>query len=546
MKRFKLLPILLILLFLFSSCGYQEPILYHGTGQMPWWNNAVFYEIFVRSFSDNDGDGIGDFNGLTEKLDYLNDGDPETNTDLGITGIWLMPIFPSPSYHGYDVTDYYSINPEYGTREDFDRFLEEAHKRGIHVVIDLVLNHTSDKHPWFIEARKDPDSEYRDWYIWSEEKPEFKGPWRQSVWHPYRGSYYYGIFESFMPDLNYLNPEVTAEMNEIVRYWLVDVGVDGFRLDAAKHLIEQGSQQENTPATHSWYENFRPVYKGINPDALLIGEIFDSNANTVKAYTEDELDLIFHFSLAYGFVNSARSNSALPVLGELYKSVKALPEMQYATFLTNHDQNRVMSQLEGNVNKAKVAASLLLTSPGVPFIYYGEELGMMGQKPDEVIRRPMQWSAEDQAGFTTGSPWRDPDHNYSFVNVVVESDNPDSLLNHYRNLIQFRNSHPALQIGTYYLVKTREGKLYASLRIAERENLLVVINTSNTGLSEYKLAVDETSLVPGLYQLRSLFGLAVDLDLDINETGGFSITPDIEIPAYSTMILELVPAHQEK
>lgn len=541
MKRFKLLSILLILLFLFSACGSPKPGLYQGTDEMPWWNDAVFYEIFVRSFYDSDGDGIGDFNGLTEKLDYLNDGDPETDTDLGISGIWLMPIFPSPSYHGYDVTDYYSINPEYGTREDFDRFLEEAHKRGIHVVIDLVLNHTSDKHPWFIDSRKGPDSEYRDWYVWSDEKPEYKGPWRQSVWYPYRGSYYYGIFESFMPDLNYLNPEVTAEMNEITRFWLEDVGVDGFRLDAAKHLIENGSQQENTPATHNWYENFRPAYKEINPDALVIGEVFDSNTSVVKAYTEDELDLIFHFGLAYGYMNSARSNSALPALGELYKAAKTLPEMQYAAFLTNHDQNRVMSQLEGNTNKSKVAASLLLTSPGVPFIYYGEELGMMGQKPDEVIRRPMQWSAEDQAGFTTESPWRDPDHNYSFVNVVVENENPDSLLNHYRSLIQFRNDHPALRIGTYQLVKTREGKLYASLRIAAEENLLVLINTSNAAISEYKLALDETSLLAGEYQLRSLLGPALELGLELSDAGGFSITPDFEVPPYATLILELNP-----
>lgn len=540
MKKIKLLSILLISLFLLSACSLSKPDLYEGTREMPWWNDAVFYEIFVRSFYDSDGDGIGDFNGLTEKLDYLNDGDPDTTTDLGITGIWLMPIFPSPSYHGYDVTDYYSINPEFGTREDFNRFLEEAHKRGIHVLIDLVLNHTSDKHPWFTEARKDPDSDYRDWYIWSDEKPEYKGPWRQTVWYPYRGSYYYGVFESFMPDLNYRNPEVTAEMNKITRFWLEDVGVDGFRLDAAKHLIENGSQQENTPATHSWYENYRPVYKEINPDALVIGEIFDSNTSTVIAYTEDELDLIFHFGLAYGFINSARSNSALPALGELYKTTSALPEQQYATFLTNHDQNRAMSQLEGNINKAKVAASLLLTSPGVPFIYYGEELGMMGQKPDEVIRRPMQWSGEDQAGFTTGSPWRDPDHNYSFVNVVAENENPDSLLNHYRSLIHFRNDHPALRIGVFHLVKTREGQLYASLRIAGEENLLVVINTGNSDIGEYKLAVKETGLEPGVYQLSSLLGPTLELTLNIDEFGGFSLTPDFEIPAYQTLILELV------
>ena len=540
MKKNKLFLFLSLALFL-TACDPKTPDLYSGTDDKPWWNDAVFYEIFVRSFYDSDGDGIGDFNGITEKLDYLNDGDPDTDTDLGITGIWLMPIFPSPSYHGYDVTDYYSVNPQYGTREDFDRLVEAAHQRGIHIVIDLVLNHTSDKHPWFMESRKDPESEYRDWYIWVEEKPAYKGPWRQSVWHPYRGSYYYGIFESFMPDLNYLNPDVSAEMNEIVRFWLEDVGVDGFRLDAAKHLIEEGSLQENTPATHSWYEGFRPIYKGINPDALVIGEIYDSNVSTVKAYTEDELDLIFNFALTYGFVESARTQSGLPALGELYKSAKSLPEMQYATFLTNHDQNRVMSQLEGNTNKAKTAASLLLTSPGVPFLYYGEELGLMGQKPDEVIRRPMQWSAEDQAGFTTGTPWRAPDNNYSFVNVVVENDDPASLLNHYRALIHLRQDHPALRTGSYTLVKTREGKINASLRIAEKETLLIVINTSNELLQEYKLAVDKTSLAPGDYLLKSLFGPALEVSFTLDDQGAFNISPDFPIPPYTTLILELIP-----
>ncbi|HLF74078.1 MAG TPA: alpha-amylase family glycosyl hydrolase, partial [Anaerolineales bacterium] len=181
----------------------------------PWWNNSVFYEIFVRSFYDSNGDGVGDFNGITEKLDYLNDGDPDTTSDLGITGIWLMPIFPSPSYHGYDVTDYYAVNPEYGTMEDFRRLLTEADRRGIRIIIDLVLNHTSDQHPWFRSAVSDRNSPYRDWYLWSDTQPGYGGPWGQTVWHSSPTGYYYGLFVDFMPDLNYDNPAVTDEAGKI-------------------------------------------------------------------------------------------------------------------------------------------------------------------------------------------------------------------------------------------------------------------------------------------------------------------------------------------
>jgi alpha-amylase len=538
MKR-KIISFSLLLVFVLSACAPETPEPRVEGQDFPWWNDAVFYEIFVRSFYDSDGDGIGDFNGIIEKLDYLNDGDPQTDADLGITGIWLMPIFPSPSYHGYDVTDYYAVNPQYGSLEDFEKLLEEAHKRGIAVIIDLVLNHTSDQHPWFLEASQDPDSEYRDWYLWEDKKPNYIGPWGQTVWHPSGESYYYGLFTSFMPDLNYLNPDVTQEMNEVVRFWLENVGVDGFRLDAAKHLIENGKMQENTAATHSWYENFRPAYKNINPDALMIAEIFDSNASIVKAYTGDELDLAFHFGLADSFVYSALTGSGMPPQRELSKTTITLPEMGYATFLTNHDQDRVMSVLEGDTDKAKTAASLLLTSPGVPFLYYGEEVGMMGVKPDEDIRRPMQWSGEEGAGFTSGIPWRAPDSSYLSNNVVGQNEDPDSLLNHYRSLIHFRQDHSALRVGYFYEVITRQIKLFACLRISDQESLLVVINTSSTPLADFELTVKDTGLVPGEYLLVSIYGPKFETSLVIDEDGSFTITPDFSIPPYTTLILEL-------
>ena len=513
----------------------------------PWWTEAVGYEIFVRSFYDSNGDGVGDFNGITQKLDYLNDGDPNTTTDLGISTIWLMPIFPSPSYHGYDVTDYYSVNPQYGTMDDFRRLLEEAHKRDIKVVIDMVLNHTSDQHPWFKEAKKDINSTYRNWYIWSETDPGYKGPWDQEVWHPSLTGFYYGIFEAFMPDLNYTNPEVTAEMEKVTRFWLDDIGVDGFRLDAAKHLIENKRLQENTRATHEWYKDYRKIYKESNPDAITFGELFGNNQSVVDGYTSgDQFDLAFNFELASAFVQSARYGIATPAVKALSTADRIMEPQQYSPFLTNHDQNRVMSEMEGNLNQAKVAASLLLTSPGMPFVYYGEEIGMEGMKPDENIRRPMQWTADANGGFSTGKPWRVPDNKFKFVNVESQTTDPYSLLYHYRDLIQLRNAHSALHSGDFNIVKSKNGEVFASLRSSEDESVIVLINLSGEPVGDYELSIAESPLKPGNFSLSSLMGPeAMDGSLSIDQAGGFSgYKPLDELPPYSTSLILLSTINQ--
>jgi alpha-amylase len=525
-----------------SPTPSPEDLLYQGKDGYPWWNEAVFYEIFVRSFYDSNGDGIGDFNGITEKLDYLNDGNPNTTDDLGVTGIWLMPIFPSPSYHGYDVTDYYSVNPYYGTMDDFKRLLKEAHKRGIRVIIDMVFNHTSDNHPWFQSAKKDVNSPYRDWYIWSETDPGYLGPWGEKVWHPSINGYYYGIFESFMPDLNYNNPEVTAEMDKVTRFWLDDVGVDGFRLDAAKHLIEQGQIQENSKATHAWYQKFHTVYKEDNPNAMMVGEFFGDDLTTLNSYTKgDQLDLAFNFKLAEAFISSANSGNNYQATSTLQYSDKLLQPLQYAPFLTNHDQDRVMSQLGGDVNKAKVAAAMLLTSPGVPFIYYGEELGMQGQKPDEDIRRPMQWSDENSAGFTSGRAWRTPYRDYKTVNVATETDNPDSLLFFYRQLILTRNTHPALQVGALALPESKDRAIFSQMRISPEETLLVLVNLSNQPVSGNKLSLKASSLPAGEYSLRPILGQSdSSTTLNVNANGGFTdFQPVSKLAAYQAVIFQL-------
>ncbi len=502
-----------------------------GTSTL-WWNNTVFYEIFVRSFYDSNGDGIGDFNGLTAKLDYLK--------DLGIGGIWLMPINPSPSYHGYDVTDYFGVNPQYGTMDDFRKFLAEAHKRGIKVIIDFVLNHTSDQHPWF-QASRDPTSKYRNWYIWSDTDPGYLGPWGEEVWHANSGGgYYYGIFTAQMPDLNYKNPDVTQEMEKVTQFWLKDVGLDGFRLDAAQHLIEDGKTQANTQATHDWFKQFRTFYKSVNPQAMTVGEVA-STSFSVAAYVNkgDQLDLAFDFDQAQTWVNSVLSGDAAKLMNSTNFEHTIFSNGQVATFLTNHDQNRVMSQLGDDVNKAKAAATILLTAPGVPFIYYGEEIGMDGQKPDPLLRAPMQWSADSNGGFSTTTPWEYPNANYKTKNVADESKDPASLFSHYKQLIQLRNQHPALSTGELVKVTTNSSNVYSILRTSGNDIILTVINLSNQPVSDYKIGVSASSL-KGNYQVSALLGSGTFAPVTASDSGGIDgYQPLANLPANANLVLLL-------
>jgi glycosidase len=509
-----------------------------GKSQLGWWNETVFYEIFVRSFYDSDGDGIGDFNGIVQKLDYLNDGNPETNQDLGITGIWLMPINPSPSYHGYDVSDYYDVNPEYGTMADFKTLLEKAHQRGIRVIIDMVLNHTSSQHPWFHSASTDPDSPYRDYYTLEEKPQSFDSPWGTKVWHLTDTGFYYGIFGPHMPDLDYTNPEVTAEMQEVIRFWLEEVGVDGFRLDAVKHLIEEGSIQENTLSTHNWWEGFYDFYTSVNPDAFTVGEAWSTTSEVVK-YIGDEVTIAFEFDTAAAMLNSARGESKIKIQQAHQNVISNFPPHQYATFLTNHDQGRVMSELSNDSGQASTAASLLLTGPGVPFLFYGEEIGQNGRKPDENIRSPMQWTAEKYAGFTTAElPWRRPQQDFEERNVATQMDDPDSLLSHYRNLIQLRNKTQALQTGSFLELPTSDRRIYAFLRSAENQILLVIINLSRSPIQDYRFCLADGPLT-GDSAKDILKQVNIEAPV-INSSGGFeSYQPLTVLDPYSIYIIEL-------
>ena len=508
------------------------------SSELGWWNDVVFYEIFVRSFYDSDGDGIGDFNGIVEKLDYLNDGDSTTTDDLGITGIWLMPINPSPSYHGYDVMDYFAVNEEYGTMEDFQNLLDEAHQRGIKVIIDMVLNHTSSHHPWFQEASTNSDSPYRDYYIWEDPAPSFDSPWGTDVWYRIDTGSYYAIFWAGMPDLNYTNPKVTEEMQEVIRFWLEDVGVDGFRLDAIKHLIEEGEIQENTLATHKWWEGFYDYYNSINPEAFTVGEAWSSTSEVLK-YIGDEVNIAFEFNTAGAILKSARLGSKQYISEAHQLITRSYPPHQYATFITNHDQPRVMSELMRNIGQAKTAASLLLTGPGVPFLYYGEEVGQTGRKPDENIRTPMQWSDGTNAGFTTASlPWKSPQGDYKDWNVATQTGDADSLLSQYRALIHARNEYPALRIGNLLELPTSERGLYAFLRYTTDQTLLVLINMSDKPIQDYRFCLSEGDLEIGTAH-EILWGLEVSSP-DLNNNGGFdNYQPLEELEAYTTYIIEL-------
>lgn len=472
--------------------------------EVEWWNNTVFYEIFVRSFYDSNGDGIGDFNGLTQKLDYLNDGDPSTTDDLGITGIWLMPIHDSPSYHGYDVIDYKGINPDYGTMEDFRAFLDAAHERGIRVIIDYVMNHSSSDHPWFLNSASGPEAERRSWYRWNDNNPGYNGPWGQEVWHLRQSGWYYGLFWGGMPDLNYEEPAVQDTMFDIASYWLEDLGIDGFRLDAVKYIFEDGTQLEDTRETFQFFRDFRSHYKASNPEAVTVGEAWTNTEQVLKYVEEDGLDFCFEFDLASSMLGAINAGNTINLSQQLQKVYNLYPHLQYGTFLTNHDINRVMNILGNDVEKMKAAAALYLTTPGVPFIYYGEEIGMNGQKPDPDIRLPMQWSSTSYGGFTSGRPWRDPNGDFTVKNVANQENDPNSLLNWYKQLIHLRNQEIGLQEGDILVLESSSPHVLSFLRTYRAQQYLVLINLSSIRIDNITIFGQISDLKPGNFTAEEL------------------------------------------
>jgi alpha-amylase len=501
-----------------APCSGGQPGTNYATH---WWNDAVFYEILVRSFQDSNGDGKGDFVGMTQRLDYLNDGNPATTTDLGVTGIWLMPMMESPSYHGYDVSDYKATEADYGSMAEFEAFLAAAHQRGIKVIIDLVLNHSSSRHPWFTQAVGNANSPTRDWYRWSSTNPGYLGPWGQTVWYPRGGSYNYALFWSEMPDLNWRNPQVRAAMWDVSRFWLRK-GVDGYRLDAVKYLVEDGPTLLDTPETLATLEEFHDSVRAVNPAALTVGEAWSNTRLVVPYVSNDRLDLCFEFDLAESIINAVNQGSAAGLRTQLNLVNTLYPKLQYATFLTNHDQNRVFDVLGSNPARMKQAAALYLTMPGVPFLYYGEEFGMAGTGPDEDKRRPMQWTAGTQGGFTTGTPWRALNANYRQFNVASAQADPASLLNHYKKLIALRATHETLRKGYYLPAAASVPAVLAYARVYEQQATVVATNLSGTATSTPALSLGISTLAAGTYQVTDLYSGQAAGTVVVDAQGGFS------------------------
>jgi alpha-amylase len=470
----------------------------------PGWNNdwsrgAVFYEVFVRSFADSNGDGIGDLRGLISRLDYLNDGNPDTTSDLGVDALWLMPVFVSPSYHGYDTTDYEHINPEYGSDEDFASLCTEAHRRGIRVILDFVINHSGSGHPWFVDSSSGPDAAKRNWYIWSPVDLGWRQPWNlytgADTWHqnPRDGQWFYGVFWEGMPDLNIRNPEVRAEIERLATLWL-SRGADGFRLDAARHLVENGGglSQVDQPETHAFWREFSAHVRSVKPEATLVGEAWTDTpiiatyyGSTATVAGGDELPMNFDFPLAAAIVQGVDGGGPGVIsakLGEVQAEYP--PGATDAPFLTNHDQIRLATQLGNNSAMLRNAAAILLTVPGTPFLYYGEEVGLQngGSASDDRLKRtPMPWDASSPGGgFTAGTPWFPFASGRETANVATEKDDPTSLLSRYRALIRARHASVALQKGDLRLLGSGGTRgVLAFFRGTTEEQVLVAHNVTD-------------------------------------------------------------------
>lgn len=491
-------------------------------GMPEWRRSGVCYEVFVRSFFDSDGDGVGDFRGLIQKLDYINDGDATTDMDLGATCIWLMPIAQSPSYHGYDVTNYYEVNREYGTNDEFRAFMAEAKRRGIHVVVDLVLNHLSREHPYFKSALAFADSPFRDWFIWSPEPRPAPGWDYGPIWHdvPERDEYYYGLFWGGMPDYNLANPDVTAELKEIARFWLEEMGVDGFRLDAVGHFFEgPNGEWKHDPATHAWLRDYQAYLRSVKPDVWTVGEVWD-DTGAILPYYPDQLDAYFIFQVADGLMDAVRTGSGDRLVAAVEQVQQHVPAGRWSPFLRNHDQTRTMTELDGHAGRARLAASLLLTLPGFPFLYYGEEIGMTGDKPDPRLRTPMHWTRERAAGFTRGLPWEPLQPDSFAANVAVQDGDPESLLNHHRRLIRLRAATPALgATGEFIPLRSTADGVLAYLRRDQGQTVLVLANLGEAPVTGAALSSDVALLPAGQHAVRPLFGPAEATTLRVGRDG---------------------------
>jgi maltose alpha-D-glucosyltransferase / alpha-amylase len=504
-----------------------------------WFKHAVFYEIHVRGFFDGNGDGMGDLRGVMEKLDYLE--------WLGIDCIWLLPMYPSPLRDGgYDIADFYDIHPDYGTVEDFRAFVDAAHQRQIRVIADLVMNHTSSDHPWFQEARSSPESPRRDWYVWSDKDDGYHDArvifvdtepsnW---TWDPLAGQYYWHRFFSHQPDLNYENPEVQDEMLRVLRFWL-DLGIDGFRLDAVPYLYErEGTNCENLPLTHEYLRRVRAEVDASYPDRVLLAEANQWPADVVEYFGEgDECHMAFQFPIMPRMFMALRREDATPMY-EILERTPTIPEnCQWGLFLRNHDEltlemvtvderdymyaeyakdprmklnlgirRRLAPLLDNGRDEIELMHAILFSLPGAPVLYYGDEIGMgdnvfLGDR--DGVRTPMQWTGDRNGGFSTADfaqlylpPLMDPVYGYAAVNVEAQLRTPTSLLRWLHRFVELRKQHPVFGLGSYEPLESSNPRIFAHVRRWEEETVLCVHNLARSAQAVELELAEFSGLVP--------------------------------------------------
>lgn len=488
-----------------------------------WYKDTVIYQLHVRTFCDSNADGVGDFPGLTRRLDYLQ--------DLGVTAIWLLPFFPSPLRDdGYDISDYTSVHSSYGTLKDFKEFLEAAHDRGMRIIIEMVLNHTSDQHPWFKEARSSRENPKRDWYVWSQTDLRYEGvgiifvdtETSNWAWDPISKSYYWHRFFSHQPDLNFDNPEVLEALWDIMKFWL-EMGIDGFRFDAVPYLVErEGTPCENLPETHAIIRELRKRLDQGYPGRMLLAEANNWPVN-VRAYfgNGDEFHTAFHFPLMPRMFMSVKLEDRKPII-DIFEETPEIPSScQWCIFLRNHDEltlemvtdierdymydeyatdktmrinrgirRRLAPMMDNDRRRIELLNGLLMSMPGTPIVYYGDEIGMgdniyLGDR--NGVRTPMQWDGDANAGFSSADPERlyspvisNAVYGYQAINVAAQKRSEHSLLLWMRSLIKLRNSFQVFGRGSILFLKPANHRVLAYIRQYGDEIVLVVNNLSNS------------------------------------------------------------------
>jgi maltose alpha-D-glucosyltransferase/alpha-amylase len=526
-----------------------------------WFKTAVFYEIHIRGFFDGNGDGSGDFRGLTEKLDYLQ--------WLGIDCIWLLPFYKSPLRDGgYDISDYFQIHPDYGVVEDVRDFIEQAHQRGIRVIADLVMNHTSSEHPWFQESRSSSDSPKRDWYVWSDTVHRYEDAriifvdtetsnW---TWDDHAGAYYWHRFFSHQPDLNFDSPEVQDAMLEVLRFWL-DLGLDGCRLDAVPYLFErEGTICENLPETHAYLKRVRAEIDANYPDRVLLAEANQWPADVVDYFGDgDECQMCFHFPVMPRMFMSVRREEAKPMYEILAQTPEIPDNCQWGLFLRNHDEltlemvtdeerdymyaeyakdprmkinvgirRRLAPLLDNGRDEIELMHAILFSLPGSPVLYYGDEIAMgdnvyLGDR--DGVRTPMPWTGDRNGGFSRADfaqlyapPLMDPVYGYQAVNVEAQLRTPTSLLRWLRRFISLRKEHPVFGFGTFEPLEPSNPRIFAHVRRYEDDVMLCVHNLARSAqaveldlsafMGRIPVEIFGRSRFPAIGQLQYLLTLA--------------------------------------